>query len=671
MSTTSSTGTYPSDEVVATVGDTIRSTSEWPIRRRGRRVRRVERDPFVTGQRVLDVLQPIAKGSSATVIGGFGEGKTMLLEQLAKWGAADVIVYVGCGERGNELADLIDEIAQLVDPRTGRALLERTIILANTSNMPVMAREASIYTAVTIAEYFRDMGAARGDHRRLDLAMGGGTRELASRTGAIPAEQGYPADLPAALAAFYQRAGCVTTPAGRDGAVTIVTSVSPPGGDATEPVAAHTERFVQAVWALDRELAYARHYPAVSWERSFSRDGEAIGRWHTVHDDPDWAVRRARLHALLGEADRLQGIAELVGVGALPTDERVALLGGRLAREAVLQQSALSEHDAFCSPAKQSAIVRPCSTSSTCPVARPIGGSGERHRVFDFGPLVRAKDAVGSDDADGVLRIAADVRRGLEELHRDGRTPERLLAPIEVSGIERVDGPLLFVTGTMGAAWDEYVRIRLADGSMRRGIVVDVDRELAIVEVFEGTDGIGLEGASVVFTGTPLRLPVSERWLGRISNGRGDPLDGGPPVTSDVRRPVSGETVNPAHRDVPRDPVITGVSAIDGLATLVRGQKLPIFSVGGLPHLELAIQIAAQATVEGAEFRVVFAGIGITNADADLVRRGLEERVHRGEAALFLNMADDPTIERILTPRLASPWPNTSRSIWTCTCWWC
>ena len=231
--------------------------------------------------------------------------------------------------------------------------------------------------------------------------------------------------------------------------------------------------------------------------------------------------------------------------------------------------------------------------------------------------------------------------------------PERLRAPIEVGAVERVDGPLLFVTSTAGAGWDEYVRIQLADGSVRHGAVVEVDGDLAVVEVFEGTDGIGTAGNRIAFTGSPMEIPVTDRWLGRVCDGRGEPLDGGPPVVASQRRPVSGMMINPARRDVPRDPVLTGVSAIDGLATLVRGQKLPIFSIGGLPHLELAIQIAAQATVEGADFRVVFAGVGITNADADLVRDGLEDRVHRGEAALFINTADDPAMERILAPRLA------------------
>jgi V/A-type H+-transporting ATPase subunit B len=228
-----------------------------------------------------------------------------------------------------------------------------------------------------------------------------------------------------------------------------------------------------------------------------------------------------------------------------------------------------------------------------------------------------------------------------------------LRAPVEVSSVERIDGPLLFVTGTSGVGWDEYVEVRAADGATRHGVVIDVDRDLAVVEVFEGTEGIGVADNSVAFTGSPLRIAATDRWLGRISNGRGEPIDGGPPVTAADLRPVAGMTINPARRDVPRDAILTGVSAVDGLATLVRGQKLPIFSVGGLPHLELAIQIAAQSRVEGADFRVVFAGIGITNADADLVRAGLEQRVRAGEASLFINTADDPMMERILTPRLA------------------
>ncbi len=231
--------------------------------------------------------------------------------------------------------------------------------------------------------------------------------------------------------------------------------------------------------------------------------------------------------------------------------------------------------------------------------------------------------------------------------------PGEFGAPIEIMAVERVDGPLLFVGDADGVGWDEAVEIRLADGEVRHGVVIDVDADLAVIEVYEGTAGIGTSGTVVACSGAPLQIPVTERWLGRVSNGRGVPIDGGPPVEGSQRRAISGTPINPARRDVPSDAVLTGVSAIDGPATLVRGQKLPIFSIGGLPHLELAIQIAANATVEDAEFRVVFAGMGITNADADLIRAGLEERVRAGHAALFLNTADDPVIERLLTPRLA------------------
>ncbi len=412
-------GSYDSSETIATIAGTeMTLTSEWPIRQpRPYRERHHDRAPFVTGQRVLDILEPIAKGSSATVIGGFGEGKTMLLEQLAKWSDADVIIYVGCGERGNELADLIGELTDLTDPTTGRSLVERTIILANTSNMPVMAREASIYTAVTVAEYFRDMGCHAVIIADSTSRWAEAQRELASRTGAIPAEQGYPADLPAALAAFYQRAGRVTTVGGRDGTVTIVTSVSPPGGDLTEPVASHTQRFVQALWVLDRDLAYARHYPAISWSTSFSRDSDAIGRWHAANGDPDWVARRSRLQSLLAEAARLQGIAELVGVTALPIEERLVLLSNRLVREVVLQQSALNKNDASCSLPKQAALAQ--AVLDVHHTALALGNEGVPASVledFDFGPLLRAKDSTGPDDAAGVVAIAAGLTEAMRRL---------------------------------------------------------------------------------------------------------------------------------------------------------------------------------------------------------------------------------------------------------------
>ena len=284
------------DAVVATVAGTpVGLFTDWPVRRpRPYLARGGEIEPLHTGQRVLDLLFPIARGSTAAVPGGFGTGKTMLLQQLAKWCDADVIVYVGCGERGNELAEVVAELFELTDPRTGGRLADRTVVIANTSNMPMMAREASIYTGVAVAEHFRDMGYHTVVIADSTSRWAEALREFASRTGALPAEEGYPADLASALAAFYERAGAVRTLGGRSGSVTIVGAVSPPGGDMTEPVTAHTERFVRARWTLDRELAYARHHPAVSWADSFSRDAAALGVHHVRSGDPGWPARRGR-----------------------------------------------------------------------------------------------------------------------------------------------------------------------------------------------------------------------------------------------------------------------------------------------------------------------------------------------------------------------------------------
>ncbi|GAA4159295.1 ATP synthase subunit A [Phytohabitans flavus] len=351
-------GRYQDDEPVATIdGTQVALTSWWPVRKpRPYPHRLPSTAPLVTGQRVLDAVFPILKGGAASVPGGFGTGKTVLLQQIAKWCDADVIVYVGCGERGNELADVLAELAQLTDPRTGGRLADRTVTVANTSNMPIMAREASIYTGVTVAEYYRDMGYDTVVIADSTSRWAEALREFASRIGALPAEEGYPAGLASALAAFYERAGRVAGPGGREGSVTIVGAVSPPGGDLTEPVTAHTQRFVRTLWTLDRDLANARHYPAVSWSGSYSRDSGTVGSWYAGNGDPGWAARASRMVTMLAEADRLAALADLVGAAALPGPERVALLGGRLLREAFLQQNALSPNDAFCAPTKSAAL---------------------------------------------------------------------------------------------------------------------------------------------------------------------------------------------------------------------------------------------------------------------------------------------------------------------------
>ncbi len=398
-------GEYGADTVLATVGGApVTAAVEWPVRRpRPVRTRLEAGEPLLTGQRVLDAVFPLALGSTAAVPGGFGTGKTMLLQQVAKWCTADVIVYVGCGERGNEMADVLTDLGGLVDPRTGRPLAERTVIVANTSNMPMMARETSIYAGVTVAEFFRDMG-----HDAVVIAdstsrWAEALREFSSRSGELPAEEGYPASLPSALAAFYERAGRVETLGGAEASVTIVGAVSPPGGDLTEPVSAHTERFVRTLWSLDRDLAYARHYPAVGWAGSFARDTDRIGAWYAASGDSDWARRRARVTGLLADSDRLADLADLVGAGSLPGHERVVLLAGRLIREGVLQQSALVDNDAHCSALKTAALLDAVvDVVDRCDALVDGGLTAAEIEEVDFSPLLRAAQECAPDDADSV-----------------------------------------------------------------------------------------------------------------------------------------------------------------------------------------------------------------------------------------------------------------------------
>jgi len=407
-----------SDEVAAVGDRRISLVESWPVRLpRPVAERLSDTEPLVTGQRVVDLLFPVAKGSSVAVPGGFGTGKTVLLQQIVKWCNADVIVFVGCGERGNELADALSELAVLEDPRTGRSLLERTVVIANTSNMPVMAREASIYTGMTVAEHFRDMGydcvLLADSTSRWAEAL----REFSSRSGELPAEEGYPASLSSAIAAFYERAGIVLTLGGGRGSVTVIGAVSPAGGDMTEPVTAHTERFVRCLWSLDRDLAYARHYPAISWRRSFSRDAEAIGAFEGAEGRVDWAADRTRALALLAEADRLAPIVELVGLAALPAPERVRLLSARLLREGVLQQSALSQNDAACAPDKQAALLGlVLAVHERCLELVQAGVPIHTIEEADLSAVVRARNDVGPDDEAGVTERREEILAMLDGL---------------------------------------------------------------------------------------------------------------------------------------------------------------------------------------------------------------------------------------------------------------
>ena len=330
----------------------------WPIRRPRPAARRLPPgEPLVTGQRIMDTLFPVARGGRAALPGGFGTGKTILQESLAKWCDADVIVYVGCGERGNEMAEVLNEFPTLEDPRSGKPLLERTVIIANTSNMPVAAREASIYTGITVAEYFRDQGLHVALMADSTTRWAEALREISGRLGELPGEQGFPAYLSSRLAEFYERAAHVQTLQGEQASVTIIGAVSPPAGDFSEPVTSQTKRHVRCFWALDRDRAQARFFPAIHPLTSYSEDVEALARWWRARGNPDWMEHRRRILTLLEQRARLERMARIVGKDALPPRQQLTLLCADLINEALLRQSAFSAVDRYCSPERQAALV--------------------------------------------------------------------------------------------------------------------------------------------------------------------------------------------------------------------------------------------------------------------------------------------------------------------------
>jgi len=326
----------------------------WPIREPrpvGERLRLTI--PLITGQRVIDTLFPVAKGGTVAIPGGFGTGKTMTQHAIAKWCDAEIIVYIGCGERGNEMTDVLTEFPELIDPRTGKSLMDRTVLIANTSNMPVSAREASIYTGVTLAEYYRDQGYHVAVMADSTSRWAEALRELSGRMEEMPAEEGFPAYLPTRIAEFYERAGYMRTRSEEEGSVSIIGAVSPPGGDFSEPVTQHTKRFVRCFWGLDRQLANARHYPAISWLESYSEYLEDVTDWWTENAGPEWAEDRAEVMELLQKEDRLQQVVKLVGPDALPDSQRFILEVCTLFKNAFLQQNAFDETDRYSTVEKQ------------------------------------------------------------------------------------------------------------------------------------------------------------------------------------------------------------------------------------------------------------------------------------------------------------------------------
>ncbi|GAB3667984.1 ATP synthase subunit A [Halopiger thermotolerans] len=348
-------GEFTVEETVAELssGEEIQMRQEWPVREaRPAGTKETPDEPLVTGQRVQDGLFPLAKGGTAAIPGPFGSGKTVTQQQLAKWSDADIVVYIGCGERGNEMTEVIEDFPELPDPQTGNPLMARTCLIANTSNMPVAARESCIYTGITIAEYYRDMGydvALMADSTsRWAEAM----REISSRLEEMPGEEGYPAYLAAALSEFYERAGKFQLINGGEGSISVVGAVSPPGGDFSEPVTQNTLRIVKTFWALDADLAERRHFPSINWNESYSLYKDQLDPWWESNVADDWAETRQWAVDVLDEEDELQEIVQLVGKDALPEDQQLTLEVARYLREAWLQQNALHDVDTYCEPEK-------------------------------------------------------------------------------------------------------------------------------------------------------------------------------------------------------------------------------------------------------------------------------------------------------------------------------
>ena len=356
-------GEFTIDEPVCTMDDDtqIPMLQTWPVRKGRPYQRKMDPDTLlVTGQRVFDTLFPVTKGGTAMIPGGFGTGKTVAEQTLAKWSDTQIVVYIGCGERGNEMTDVLTEFPELLDPRTKRPLIQRTILIANTSNMPVAAREASIYTGITLAEYYRDMGYDVALMADSTSRWGEALREVSGRLEEMPGEEGYPAYLATRLAAFYERAGRVVCLGSdeRKGSVTVVGAVSPPGGDFSEPITQNTLRIAGTFWALDTSLAYRRHFPSVNWIKSYSLYLDQVQDWFTANGFSDWKDLRARTMYLLQKEVELQEIVQLVGPDALPESEKAILEITRMIREDFLQQSAYHDIDSFCSLEKQYWMLR-------------------------------------------------------------------------------------------------------------------------------------------------------------------------------------------------------------------------------------------------------------------------------------------------------------------------
>ncbi len=418
-------GEYTVDETILTIetdeGDVreIAMLQRWPVRR-GRPITRRKplSIPLITGQRVIDTLFPVAKGGTVVVPGGFGTGKTMIQHALSKWSDADIIVYIGCGERGNEMTDVLIEFPKLIDPRTQRPIMERTVLIANTSNMPVAAREASIYTGITIAEYYRDQGYHVAIMADSTSRWAEALRELSGRMEEMPADEGYPAYLPTRLAEFYERAGMVETLGGSEGSISIVGSVSPPGGDFSEPVTQHTKRFVRCLWALDRQLANARHYPAISWLDSYSEYVDEISGWWQEYSGGEWLEIRKKIMDLLQQEGKLEQVVKLVGPDVLPDTQRIILETCTMFKNAFLQQNSFDRVDMYCTPKKQIKMLEVILDFYRLGLENIKKGANihQLKKMQIYSEIMRIKFTVANDEIEKIDAIRDKLVRAMQQI---------------------------------------------------------------------------------------------------------------------------------------------------------------------------------------------------------------------------------------------------------------
>ncbi len=418
-------GQYTVEETVALVetesGERgIAMMQRWPIRIPRPVAERLPAGgrPLITGQRVIDTLFPVARGGAVAIPGGFGTGKTMIQHAIAKWCDAEIIVYIGCGERGNEMTDVLSEFPKLIDPRTGGSLMERTVLIANTSNMPVSAREASIYTGVTLAEYYRDQGFDVAVMADSTSRWAEALRELSGRMEEMPAEEGFPAYLPTRIAEFYERAGAMTTLAGQNGSVSIIGAVSPPGGDFSEPVTQHTKRFVRCFWALDRQLANARHYPAISWLESYSEYLDEVTPWWEQAVGSSWTSDRSEILELLQREVRLQQVVKLVGPDALPDSQRFIIEVCTLFKNAFLQQNAFDDIDRYSTAEKQTRMLQIILTywRRGAEAIRRGMTLVRLRRMKVLQDIVKMKFTIDNEDLGALDKLAARLERSLDQL---------------------------------------------------------------------------------------------------------------------------------------------------------------------------------------------------------------------------------------------------------------